>query len=252
MAVVIVTGASRGLGSEIAKAVARMGAQVVLCARSADKLEAVAGQIRSEGGTALVMPGDVSNFAYCQALVKESVSSFGRIDSLVNNAAIVEPIAPIADAEMNDWQNNLAVNFLGPVALIQAALPQLRESGGRIINVSSGVAVTTIAGSAAYSSAKAALNHFTRILAVEEPEVTALTLRPGIIDTEMQAVVRREGQKGMPVNTYKRFVAFHEQGKLLSPEEPGQATARLALFAPREWSGEFIAWNEERVQNLDA
>jgi NAD(P)-dependent dehydrogenase (short-subunit alcohol dehydrogenase family) len=229
-----------------------MGAKVVLCARSEDKLEAVAGQIRSEDGTALVMPGDVSNFSYCQALVKACISSFGRIDSLVNNAAIVEPIASISNAEMNDWQNNLAVNLLGPVALIQAALPHLRESGGRIINVSSGVAVTAIAGTAAYSSAKAALNHFTRILAIEEPDITALTLRPGVIDTEMQAMIRREGQKGMPVSTYKRFVAFHEQGKLLPAEEPGRATARLALFAPREWSGEFIAWNEERVQNLDA
>ena len=250
MAVVIVTGASRGLGSEIAKAVARMGAQVVLCARSAEKLEFVAEQIRSEGGTTLVLPGDVGDFAYCQTLIEECVSSFGRIDSLVNNAAIVDPIAPISNAAMNDWQYNLAVNLLGPVALIQAALPHLRESGGRIINVSSGVAVTAIAGTAAYSSAKAALNHFTRILAIEEPDITALTLRPGIIDTEMQTVIRQEGQKGMPENTYKRFVAFHEQGKLLPPELPGRATARLALFAPHEWSGEFVSWNEGRVQSL--
>lgn len=250
MAVVIVTGASRGLGAEIAKEAAGMGAQVVLSARSKDKLEAVASQIRAEGGAALVKAGDVSDYAYCQELVKESVSYFGLLDSLVNNAAILEPIAPISEAEMNDWHYNLAVNLLGPVALIQAALPQLRESGGRIINVSSGVAISVVAGSAAYSAAKAALNHFTRILAVEEPGITALTVRPGVVDTEMQTLIRQEGHKGMPPKTYERFVGYHERGELLPPEEPGRAIAKLALYAPREWSGEFLSWDEQRVQRL--
>jgi NAD(P)-dependent dehydrogenase (short-subunit alcohol dehydrogenase family) len=250
MAVVIVTGASRGLGAAIAISAAELGADVVLCARSTNNLESVAAQIRSGGGTALVVPGDISNFAYCQYLVGECIRHFGRIDSLVNNAAIVEPIAPIVEAGMNDWQSNLAVNFLGPVALIQAALPQLRESGGRIINVSSGVAVTTIAGSAAYSSAKAALNHFTRILAIEEPKVTAITLRPGVIDTDMQEVVRQEGKQGMPAETHARFVAYQKKGELLPPDVPGRAAAKLALYAPLEWSGEFITWNDDRVQNL--
>jgi len=107
-----------------------------------------------------------------------------------------------------------------------------------------------IQGWGAYCTAKAAVNHFTRVLAEEEPDVTAIAFRPGVVDTAMQAQIRREGASGMPKEAYARFVDYHEQGDLLPPEVPGCALAVLAFYAPHEWSGSFLPWNDEQVQSL--
>jgi NAD(P)-dependent dehydrogenase (short-subunit alcohol dehydrogenase family) len=249
-ATVLITGSSRGLGAAAARMSAELGANVVLMARSEDDLEAVAAEIRSAGGQALVVDGDVSVAANCQRAVAEAVERFGGLDAVVNNAGTVEPIAPIAEGDLQAWQENLAVNLVGPVMITQAALPHLRQCSGRVLNVSSGAAIHVIPGWSAYCVAKAGINHFTRAVAEEEPAVTAIAFRPGVVDTAMQATIRTKGGKGMPEEEYARFVDYYEEGELLPPELPGCALAVLALYAPHEWSGEFVAWNEERVQSL--
>jgi len=140
--------------------------------------------------------------------------------------------------------------LFGPVMLTQAALPHLRQRAGRVINVSSGAAVKVIQGWGAYCVAKAALNHFTRVLAEEEPAITAIALRPGKVDTAMQETIRKEGAGGMTASAHAGFVEAHARGELLPPEQPGRALAVLALHGPREWSGEFISWDEEKLQLL--
>jgi NAD(P)-dependent dehydrogenase (short-subunit alcohol dehydrogenase family) len=102
----------------------------------------------------------------------------------------------------------------------------------------------------AYSAAKAAINQFTKVLADEEPDITAIALRPGAINTLMQEIIREKGKTVMPEPVYQKFVNRFDQGKLLPPELPGTVAAILALYAPHEWSGEFIRWDEERVQLL--
>jgi NAD(P)-dependent dehydrogenase (short-subunit alcohol dehydrogenase family) len=238
------------LGAAAARIAAELGANVLLTARSADDLEEVAKSIEAAGGQAMFVAGDLAEGGTAEAVVRAAMERFGRIDGVINNAGVIEPIGPIAEAEMGAWAQNLAVNLLGPVQLIQAALPYLRASEGRVINVSSGAAVSVIRGWGAYCAAKAALNHFTRVLAKEEPAIMALAVRPGIVDTEMQATIRREGERGMPAADHQRFMGYHEEGQLLPAERPGRALAVLALYAPRAWSGEFIAWDEERVQAL--
>ena len=247
---IIVSGASRGLGAATARSAAQLGANVVLAARSEDELQAVAQTIEARGRQALAVVADVSRAADCQRVVAQAVEAFGGIDALVNNAGILGPIAPIAEAEPEGWEKNLAVNVLGPFLLTQAALPHLRQRHGHVINVSSGAAISVIQGWGAYCTAKAAVNHFTRVLAEEEPDVTAIAFRPGVVDTAMQAQIRREGAGGMPEETYARFVDYHEQGDLLPPEVPGCALAVLAFYAPHEWSGSFVPWNDEQVQSL--
>lgn len=247
---VIITGASQGLGLAIARDAAHLGANVVLFARSAEKLTRAAQSIREAGGQALAVPGDISQEADCHRLVDRTVAAFGQIDSLVNNAAIIEPIAPLAEASIDAWRQNLLTNVLGPMMLTQAALPYLRQHRGRVINVSSGASTYAIHGWGAYCTAKGALNQFNRVLSLEEEMITAVAVRPGVVDTEMQAVIREMGATGMPESAYQRFMHLHEDGKLLPPEAPGGAIAVLALFAPREWDGELIAWDEERVQEL--
>lgn len=246
----IITGASRGLGAAAARIVGQMKANVVLVARTQSDLETVAEEVRTAGGQALPLVGDVSRSADCRRAIEETVKAFGRIDALVNNAGILTPISPIASADPKEWERNWAVNVLGPVMLTQNALPYLRQSKGRVINVSSGAAVRAMRGWAAYCVAKAGVNHFTRLLAAEEPDITCISYRPGVVDTAMQAMIRRDGAQGMPEEMYARFVRYHEEGELLPPEVPGCPLAVLAFHAPREWGGAFLSWNDEQVRAL--
>jgi NAD(P)-dependent dehydrogenase (short-subunit alcohol dehydrogenase family) len=249
---VIVTGASRGLGAATARLVAQLGANVVLMARTEESLQALADEIEQHSGHVLVVAGDVSQPQDCQEVIQRSLERFGHIDGLVNNAGILEPIGPISEADAEAWHENWAINVLGPVMMCQAALPHLRARKGRVINVSSGAAINAVEGWGAYCLSKAAINHLTRMLAAEEPEVTSISFRPGVVDTEMQATIRERGSEGMPPAEHERFVRYHEQGDLLPPEVPGSALAVLALYARPEWSGEFMPWDHPEIQSLVA
>lgn len=252
MNVILVTGASRGLGAATAQILFEMGATVVLNARSAGALQELAGQADPHGERSLVVPGDVSDEGACEELVNKTVARFGRLDGLINNAGVLQPIEPLGEEEPAAWRQNIAVNLLGPYYLIHHALPHLRASRGRVVNVSSGAALSPVPGWSAYSVAKAAINMLTRALAEEAPEVVSLALRPGVVDTAMQAAIREEGASGMPAERHRRFVQYHQQGELLPPEKPGRALATLALYAPPAWSGEFLQWDEPKVAALVA
>lgn len=243
---VIVTGASRGLGAAIARAAAKLGASVVVTARSAAGVTEVVDSIPG----ALGVTGDITQEETIRRIVEQTVERFGRIDAVVNNAGTEKPFNTVADADFAAWEATLKLNVLAPVMLASAALPYLRESKGRVINVSSGAAVSPIFGTGAYSISKAALNQFNSLLSKEEPDVIAIAVRPGMVDTPMQAEIRAKGEVSMDEATYNRFVNAHTQGRLLPPELPGRATAVMALHAPAGWSGEFINWDDERVQAL--
>ncbi len=248
--VVIITGASRGLGSAIARKAAEMGASVVLAARSFDQLHAEAEEIRMAGGRALPVRADISRADDCQEIVRQTLEHFGSIDALVNNGGVIEPISPLAQANLEEWDQNWAVNLRAPVILMQLSIPSLRQRHGRIVNLTSGTGVSVVPGWGAYSSSKAALNHLTRIMAEEEPDITSLAVRPGIVDTLMQAAIREKGKNHMGEPNYNRLYGLYEKGELLPPDVPGRAIAALALYAPQDWSGEILSWDDERAQQL--
>jgi NAD(P)-dependent dehydrogenase (short-subunit alcohol dehydrogenase family) len=247
---IIITGASQGLGAAIASVAADHGAQVVLAARSEPALEMQAQEIRKRGGHALSVVGDVTRFEDCQRIVDHALQAFGKIDALINNAATIEPIAQVWEARHEDWAYHMAVNLLGPVMMCQLAVPYLRQTHGRVVNVTSHAAEIAIPGSSAYSTSKAALNRFSKVLAVEEPAITVILFIPGDLDTHMQAVLRDRGKGKGPDEVYRFIVSLHEEGKLLPPETPAPAAVSLALKAPREWSGEILQWDDGRVQGL--
>ena len=99
----------------------------------------------------------------------------------------------------------------------------------------------------AYCTGKAALNHLTRVLAAEEPAVTALTVRPGVVDTDMQAILRNEADNAMPVEQIAYYRQLKERGELEPPQIPARAIAWLALHAPREFSGRFLDYDDPRI-----
>lgn len=245
--VILVTGASRGLGADIARWLGRAGARVALTARSEASLAEVARSVEALGGAALILPGDVSDRTACERAVETTLDRFGRLDGLVNNAGRLPPVAAIERSDPEDWGRNIAVNLLGPYYLIRAAVPVLRAAQGRVINISSGAAVKPIGAWSAYCAAKAALTHLTAVLAVEEPRIIAVALRPGVVDTEMQAVIRREGPSAMDPERAAYFVQLKEEGRLEPPWVPARAAAWLALHAPLTMSGRFVEYDDPRV-----
>jgi NAD(P)-dependent dehydrogenase (short-subunit alcohol dehydrogenase family) len=245
--VVIVTGASRGLGAATARWLAKAGAAVTLVARCEEKLQQVAADLRRLDGKSLVFSADVSDAKACLKAVETTRHHFGRIDALVNNAGIVQPLAPIADSHPDDWRHNIEVNLFAPFYLVRAAISDLREHNGRVVNVSSGAATRALETVSAYCSGKAALNHFTRVLAAEEKDVTALTVRPGVVDTDMQAVLRDDADNAMPADQIAYYRQLKERRELEPPEIPARAIAWLALYAPREFSGKFLNYDDPRI-----
>ena len=245
--VVIVSGASRGLGAAVTRWLAKIGSAITLIARSADKLAEVSEDVRRLGGESLVFEADVSNYGDCRRAVEETLTRFGRIDSVVNNAGIVTPISAIAQTDPDNWRYNIEVNLIGPFNLVRAAVVDLRKQKGRVVNVSSGAANLVLETVSAYCAGKAALNHFTQVLAAEETTLTALAVRPGVVDTEMQAVLRREGSKAMTASQVAYYHQLKDRGALEPPEIPARSIAWLALYAPPEFSGRFLDYDDPRI-----
>lgn len=124
----------------------------------------------------------------------------------------------------------------------KAALPALRESKGKIIFTSSGAAITGYPGWGLYGATKAAMNHFAMSLGSEEPDVTSVSIRPGMVDTEMQRELREDHATNLDAEMHAKFAGAHKNGKLVKPEQPGHVMAKLALEAPKDLSGRFLSY----------
>lgn len=247
---VIITGASHGMGAAAAVIAAEKGSRVVLSARNEDALERLARHITKNGGSACVVTGDVSDYTVCQTIVWKAVQSFGRIDAVINNAGIIGPLGLVASLPLVEWKRTLEINFLGPVWLCREAVPYLRRTNGRVVNMSSNAAVNPVPVASAYCAAKAALLHFSKVLSLEEPALTVISYNPGEVDTPMQAEIREKGRVEPFEGIHDYLVELYEQGQLLTPEQSASAIVALALAAPHEWTGEFIEYEDERIKNL--
>ncbi|KAI7293488.1 hypothetical protein KC315_g19311 [Hortaea werneckii] len=130
----------------------------------------------------------------------------------------------------------------------KAALPELRKSKGCILYTSSGAAMNAYPTWGAYGSAKAAMNHLAMTVASEEPEITSISIRPGVVDTEMQRDIREKHNTAMFEKDAARFKELKETGGLLRPEQPGHVMAKLVLNPPKELNGKFLSWNGEELK----
>jgi NAD(P)-dependent dehydrogenase (short-subunit alcohol dehydrogenase family) len=245
--VIIVTGASRGLGAAVASWLASRHATVIAVARSQPQLSVIARRIEALGGASMTMAADIANPFSGKAIVDAVLDRFGRIDAVVNNAGVLSPIAALAAADLGAWRRNIEVNLLGPVYLIHAALAALRRQRGRIVNISSGAAVHPMETWSAYCAAKAGFNQLTRVLAAEEPDICVVAVRPGVVDTRMQEQIRNEGAGKMPEAKLHRFISLKAQGGLEPPLVPARSIAWLALYAPKTLSGEFVDYTDQRI-----
>jgi short-subunit dehydrogenase len=198
--VVLITGASAGIGKAAAELFAREGARVALSARSADKLNAMAKGL--EGS--LAVPADMSKPDDARRMVEETFAHFGRLDVLINNAG-QGYISPLETIELDKFAGLMSLNVYGPVAAMQAALPIMRkQGGGMIINVSSKVTLTHIPNLAAYAATKAALNMLTLTARKElEPEgITVCLVYPGLTATDFRKNALRAEGLPLPVPSH--------------------------------------------------
>jgi short-subunit dehydrogenase len=224
---VIITGASSGIGAAAARAFADAGARVVLAARSAARLEAVARELR---GPTLAVPTDVADRAAVDALVERTVAEFGGVDIVVNNAG-VGLAAPVAEIAAADFERALAVDLFGPLAMTQAALPHMRRRGrGQLIYISSVVGLRSLPYLGGYAAAKAALDRLTEALRVElrGSGVVVTLVRPGTTRTGFAEHRLGSGRERRRVSA-----------RAATPEQVARALVRAAVREPRV---AYVSW----------
>jgi len=213
--VALVTGASRGIGAAVARAFAGAGADVVLAARDADRLDAVAGEIRAAGGRALAVPTDVADPDAVAHLVDRAVGSYGRLDVACNNAAGGgHPPTPLADVSVEAFDSAVAVSLRGVFLALRHEIPaMLASGGGAIVNMSSTAGVQAVGGLAAYVSAKHGLEGLTKVAALDYAEagVRVNAIAPGPILTDNLARAGEAAQQGVAASLPLRRVGLVDE-----------------------------------------
>lgn len=191
--VVVITGASRGIGAAAARAFAAVGASVALLARSEAEIAALAAEI---GPQAMALRCDVADAGDVAQALAAVVARFGRLDVLINNAGVIEPIARLADAGVEAFSDAIDINLKGVFHGMRAALPIMKaQGGGTIITVSSGAAVNALEGWGGYCASKAGALMLTRVAHLEEAAhgIRVLGMSPGTVATEMQVKIKASG-----------------------------------------------------------
>lgn len=218
--VIIITGASSGMGEAAAKHLAALGATVVLGARRTDKIEKLAKEIEQNGGKVLAIKADVTNLEEVKKLVAAAFEKFGHIDVILNNAGVM-PLSPIDRLNVEEWSTMIDVNIKGVLNGIAAVLPYMKEQKfGQIINTSSVAGHKVFFGSAVYSATKYAVRALTEGLRTEVKPYNIRTtiVCPGAVKTELlehiseadiqQANKDYVGEVGISPDSFARVVAF--------------------------------------------
>lgn len=234
--IVVITGASSGLGAATARRLANEGATVVLAARRRDRIEALAKELSTGERRVLAIETDVTNKDQVKALVDKTVEMHGRIDVILNNAGLM-PLSPIERLKVDEWDRMVDVNIKGVLYGIAAALPHMqRQKSGQIINVSSVAGHKILSSGAVYSATKFAVRALSEGLRQEmKPHNIRVTvISPGAVATELidqiseadiQSAVRARTTFAVPADTFARMVAF-------AISQPEDVDVNEILFRP--------------------
>ncbi len=237
--VVVVTGASSGLGRSLAIEAGRRGAKVALLARRESILKKLKDVILCEGGEPIALPTTVGNPDSVGDAFVEIDSTWGRIDILFNCAGVLEPVCPLIEASDDDLLASLKTNVFGIYLTTRESLKRMvtQERGGTIITITSGAGLNPYAGWSACGSQKAAVNIFTRCVALEvtDKPIRVVAISPGPFESPMQEIIRKTDVKAFP--SREKFVRLHKEGKLASPEAIAKILLDLSLTDWPELSG---------------
>lgn len=237
--VVLITGASRGIGAEAARAFAAAGARVALLARTEDRIAELAGEI---GTAAIAIPCDVSRYWEMQAAVDATIAAFGRIDVLVGNAGVIEPISHLAEADPEDWGKAIDINLKGVFNGMRAVLPgMLEQGGGTIVTISSGAAHGPVEGWSHYCASKAGAYMLTRSADQEYRDrgIRVLGLSPGTVATQMQREIKASG-----INPISQL----DWSDHIPPEWPARALVWMCGAAADDYLGQDVSLRDAKVR----
>ncbi|GIW24541.1 SDR family NAD(P)-dependent oxidoreductase [Meiothermus sp.] len=236
----IITGASRGIGEALALELAKAGANLVIGARNAKALEFVRNEVQSLGVRCESVAGSAAHSAVAEALVAAAMQ-IGHFVGFIHNAGVLNagPLAyELIEAQYDEIMDS---NVKGGYQLARFAYPPLiRQPGSVAVFLGSGVAEHNIPGMGIYAIAKAAEEHLARQLALEAPEVTCFTYRPGIVETEMQRQLR-EAQGSASETLRPLFRGYQSQGRILTPEQSAKALVRILEGDPRRFHGKIAS-----------
>ncbi len=217
--IVAITGASSGIGEATARLLAHHGASVVIGARRLDRLEALAADIRSKGGTISYQQLDVTARESMEAFIQYAQTTYGRIDVLVNNAGVM-PLSPLEALRVDEWDRMIDVNIRGVLHGIAASLPIMQKQGsGHIINIASLGAYTVQRTAAVYAATKFAVRALTEGLRQEVGNAIRVTLvSPGVVESELAESIADDDAREF-MKTYRQIAL------------PGEAIGQAILFA---------------------
>ncbi len=213
----IITGASLGLGAEIAKQFAAAGATLMLCARNITELDAQAQRLTAAYPNARIVTqrADISSRADVDALFAATIKAFGKLDILVNNAGVYGPMGSIDAIDWDEWVQAIAINLTGTVYCARKAVEAFRPHRyGKIINLSGGGATNPLPGISAYAASKAAVVRFTETLALEVKEfgIDVNTVAPGALATRLTDQLLAAGPERIGANLHARMSKIQAEG----------------------------------------
>ncbi|CAF2020784.1 unnamed protein product [Brassica oleracea var. botrytis] len=195
--VVLITGASSGIGEHVAYEYAKKGADLALVARREDRLQIVADTSRKLGSRdVIIIPGDVTKINDCMKFISETISHFGKVDHLINNAGVSQTVLFENFSQIQDANPIMDTNFWGSTYITYYAIPHLRKSKGKIVVIASAAAKIAIPVATIYSASKAALLGFYEALRIElNPDIKVTIVFPGLISTDMTTpeIIKRHG-----------------------------------------------------------
>lgn len=187
--VILITGASSGIGEGIARELGNAGAKVLLGARRLERIETIAEEIRSEGGIALARELDVTSRPSMAAFVQAALEQWGRIDVLINNAGVM-PLSPLAAGKQDEWERTIDVNIKGVLWGIGAVLPVMEAQGsGQIINIGSIGALAVVPTAAVYCASKFAVRAISDGLRQESSNIRVTCVNPGVVESELASTI---------------------------------------------------------------
>ncbi|ERI51702.1 oxidoreductase [Pseudomonas sp. EGD-AK9] len=218
--VVVITGASSGLGEATARHLSQLGAKLVLAARRQERLEQLVSELVAAGGEAVAYPTDVTRADEVKALIQGALDTFGRIDVLVNNAGLMA-IAPLSDVRVEEWERMIDINIKGVLYGIAAALPVFQQqNSGHFINIASVAGIKVFSpGGTVYSGTKFAVRAISEGLRHEVGgRIRTTTIEPGAVDSELKFGSVHQQSRDFVVDFYKQAI-------------PAESVARAIAYA---------------------
>ncbi len=187
--VILITGASSGIGEGIARELGNAGAKVLLGARRLERIEAIAAEIRGAGGVAQARELDVTSRLSMAGFVQDALDKWGRVDVLINNAGIM-PLSPLAAGKQDEWERMIDVNIKGVLWGIGAVLPVMEAQGsGQIINIGSIGALAVVPTAAVYCASKFAVRAISDGLRQESPTIRVTCVNPGVVESDLASTI---------------------------------------------------------------